>query len=143
MSRSTIFLVLIAISAPWICNAQHAESSATQEREVYNAGGPGFEISWRVPQEKLDASQWNTRSEPPLPAAQAVTKARSYLASHGKPSQLPIAWLQLLHVTGAVPTCFIYVLQFGDIASDPSNGNLIIMLLDGSVVVPVTTKTGK
>jgi hypothetical protein len=143
MSRSRIFLTLIAISAPLVCNAQRAEPSAAQEREIYNAGGPGFEMSWRVPQQKLDASQWNTNSEPPLSAAQAVAKARSYLASHGKPSQLPIAWLQLLHVTGTMPTCFIYVLQFGDLASDPSNGNLIIMLLDGSVVVPVITKTGK
>ena len=143
MSHSTIFLALIAMSPPLACNAQHAQPSASQEREIYNAGGPGFEMSWRVPQEKLHASQWNTKSEPPLSAAQTVTKARSYLASHGKPSQLPVAWLQLLHVSDAPPTCFIYVLQFGELASDPSNGNLIVMLLDGSVVVPVITKTGK
>ena len=135
--------VLIAVSASVVCNAERAEPSASQEREIYNAGGSGFEMSWRVPQEKLDASQWNTKSEPALSAAQAVTKARSYLASQGKPSQLPVAWLQLLHVTDAPPTCFVYVLQFGDLASDPANGNLIVMLLDGSVVVPVTTKTGK
>ena len=143
MSRSAIFLALIAISTPLVCNAERAEPSASQAREIYNASGPGFEMSWRVPQEKLDASQWNTKSEPPLSAAQAVTKARSYLASQGKPSQLPVAWLQLLHVTDAPPICFVYVLQFGDLASDPANGNLIVMLLDGSVVVPVTTKTGK
>ena len=108
--------------------------SASQEREIYNAGGVGFEMSWRVPQEKLDVSQWNTKSEPPLSAAQAVTKARSYLASHGKPSQLPVAWLQLLPVNDALPTCFIYVLQFGELWSEPSKGSLIVMLLDGSVV---------
>jgi hypothetical protein len=135
--------VLITVVASMVCNAQGAEPTATQEREIYNAGGPGFEMSWRVPPEKLHASQWNTKSEPPLSAAQAVAKARSYLASHGKPSQLAVAWLQLLHVEDAPPTCFVYVLQFGDLAQNPSNGNLIIMLLDGSVVAPVTTKTDK
>jgi hypothetical protein len=126
-----------------VCNTESAEPTASQEREIYNAGGVGFEMSWRVSRERLDVSQWNTKSEPPLSAAQAVTKARSYLASHGKPSELPVAWIQLLHVEDALPTCFIYVLQFGDLAQSPSNGNLIIMLLDGSVVVPITTKTDK
>jgi hypothetical protein len=143
MPRSVILPVLIAVSASMVCNAQRAEPTATREREVFNAGGVGFEMSWRVSQERLDASQWNTKSDPPLSVSQAVTKARSYLASHGKSSQLPVAWVQLLHVEDAPPTCFVYVLQFGDLAQNPSNGNLIIMLLDGSVVVPVTTKTDK
>jgi len=125
------------------CNAQRAEPTATREREIFNAGGVGFEMSWRVSKEKLDASQWNTKSEPPLSVSQAVAKARSYLSSRGKSSQLPVAWVQLLHVEDAPPTCFIYVIQFGDLAQNPSNGNLVIMLLDGSVVVPVTTKTDK
>jgi hypothetical protein len=138
MSRSAIFLALFAISATLDCNAQRAERSATKEREIYNVAGPGFVRLWRVSQEKLDASQWNAKSEPPLSAAQAVAKARSYLASHGKPSQLPVASLQLLHINDGPPTCFVYVLQFED--SFPL-ADQIVMLLDGSVVVPVTTHT--
>jgi hypothetical protein len=139
MSRSAIFLALIAISAPLVCNAERAEPTPTQERELFNVSGLGLEMRWRVSQEKLEhSSQWNTRSEPPLSAAQALTKARSYLASHGQPSQLPVTSIELRHVNEAPPTCFFYLLQFGE-QFEPENGSVIVMLLDGSVVVPVTT----
>lgn len=139
MSRSLTLPVLIAVSASVICNAERAEPTAVQEREIYNAGGNGWQMSWHVSEKTLkDVSQWNAGSEPPLSAGEAVTKARSYQASHGQPSQLPVARVELIHQQDTPPSCFFYVIQFGE-SFDPTNGSFIIMLLDGSVVSPVTT----
>jgi hypothetical protein len=139
MSHSVILPILIAVSASVVCNAERGEPTATQEREIWGAGGNGWEMRWRVSQDRLQqASQWNPGSEPPLSAAQAVAKARSYQASHGQPSQLPVTQVELRYPQDTPPNCFIYALQFGEMF-EPPNGSFIIMLLDGSVVVPVTT----
>jgi hypothetical protein len=139
MSRSAIFLALIAISAPLVCNAEGAEPSATQEREITNAGGEGWQMSWCAPVDRLEhASNWNSGPEPPLSVGQAVTKARDYLRLRGQPNQLALTSAELRHVNGSAPTCFAYVLQFGESLRE----GLVVVLLDGSVVSPVITQRG-
>jgi hypothetical protein len=94
-------------------------------------------MSWRVPLDRLErTSKWNVESEPQLSVGQAVTKAREYLRSQGHPHQLPVTSVELRHVNGAPPLCFAYVLQFGESLRD----GLVVVLLDGSAVSPVTTQ---
>jgi hypothetical protein len=139
MPAAVVFVIVIAVSAPVICNAERAEPSATQEREITNAGGEGWQMSWRVPLDRLEhASSWNSGREPPLSVGQAVTNARDYLRLRGQPNQLALTSAELRHVNGAAPTCFAYVLQFGDSLRE----GLVVVLLDGSVVSPVITQPG-
>jgi hypothetical protein len=80
MPRTAILIVLIAVSASVVCNAERAESTPAQDREIYNAGAQDWQMSWRVPLDRLErASKWNSGSEPQLSVGQAVTKAREYL----------------------------------------------------------------
>jgi hypothetical protein len=80
MPRTAILIVLIAVSASVVCNAERAESTPAQDREIYNAGAQDWQMSWRVPLDRLErASKWNSGSEPQLSVRQAVTKAREYL----------------------------------------------------------------
>jgi hypothetical protein len=137
MPAALVLVIAIAVSAPLTCNAGRAEPSATQEREITNAGGEGWQMSWRVPVDRLErASKWNSGSEPPLSVGQAVTKARDYLRSQGQPNQLPLTSAELRHVNGAPRPCFAYVLHFGESLRE----GLVVVLLDGSVVRPVITQ---
>jgi hypothetical protein len=139
MPAAVVLLILIAFSGPVVCASESAEPSATQEREITNAGGEGWQVAWRVPLDRLErASKWNSGSEPPLSVGQAVTKARDYLRSRGLPNQLPLTSVEFRHVHDAVPTCFAYVLQFGESLKE----GLVVVLLDGSVVSPVITQSG-
>ena len=135
MSRSTVLTVLISVCVS-ICDADPPEPTRAQDREITNAGGQDWQRSWRVPLDRLQtASKWNSESEPRLSVGEAVTRAREYLRSQGRPDQLPVTSVELRHVNGAPPPCFAYVLQFGDSLRD-----LVVLLLDGSIVSPVTTR---
>src|SRR6266478_6062967 len=106
MPRTAILIALMAASASVVCNAERAESTPAQDREIHNAGGEDWQMSWRVPLDRLErASKWNSGSEPPLSIGEAVTKAREYLRSHGLPDQLPLASAELHHVEDTAPSC--------------------------------------
>jgi hypothetical protein len=57
MPRTAILIVLIAVSASVVCNAERAESTPAQDREIYNAGAQDWQMSWRVPLDRLDVLQ--------------------------------------------------------------------------------------
>ena len=136
--RATVF-VRIAVCASVVWNAEAAEPTQPRDCEITNAGSGGWQMSWRVPLNRLEqASKWNAESEPQLSVAQAVKKARQYLGSHGLTDRLPVTSVELRHVNGTPARCFAYVLQFGDSLKD----GLVVVLLDGSVVTPVTTHRG-
>jgi hypothetical protein len=139
MSRTAVFILVIALCASVLCSAEPAEPTPTQDREITNAGGEGWQMSWRVPLDRLEsASKWNVESEPQLSVAQAVKKAREYLHSQGLANQLPVTSVELRHVNETRPKCFAYVLHFGESLKE----GLVVVLLDGSVVTPVTTRPG-
>jgi hypothetical protein len=139
MPRTAVLIVLLDICASVVCNAGPSEPTPADEREITNAGGQGWQMSWRVPLDRLERkSKWNPGAEPQLSVEQAVTKARQYLRSHGLPNQIPVTSVELRHVNSTTPSCFAYVLQFGESLKE----GLVVLLLDGSVVSPVTTPPG-
>jgi hypothetical protein len=141
MFRATL-LIVVAACAAIVRNAEPAGATPTQDPEITNAGGGGWQMTWRVPLDTLKrASKWNSESEPQLPVRQAVVKAREYLRSQGRPNQLPVTSVELRHVNGTPSQCFAYVLEFGE-RFEPEKGSLVVVLLDGSVVTPVTTHPG-
>jgi hypothetical protein len=141
MFRATSLIVVAACTAI-IRNAEATEATPTQDAEITNAGGSGWQMSWRVSLDRLQrASKWNSESEPQLPVRQAVIKAREYLRSQGWPNQLPVTSVELRHVNGTPSQCFAYVLNFGE-AFEPEKGSEVVLLLDGSIVAPVTTHPG-
>jgi hypothetical protein len=138
MSRATV-LIVVAVCASIVCTAEVVERTPANDREITNAGGQDWQMSWRVPLDRLEsASKWNPESEPQLSVAQAVKKAREYLHSRGLANQLPVTSVELRHVNETPPKCFAYVLHFGESLKE----GLVVVLLDGSVVTPVTTRPG-
>jgi hypothetical protein len=48
MPAAVVLLVLIAISAPMVCRGEHAEPTGTQEREITDGGGEGWQMTLRA-----------------------------------------------------------------------------------------------
>jgi hypothetical protein len=121
------------------------ESTATGTLLLVTVSSQHETITWSTREARLqDSGLWDSRHEPRLSITQAVSLARSYLKSHGQPDQLP-----LLHLALRRPErldrpneFYFYFITFDDPRSlDPSTRQDVVVLLDGSVVEPVRTKT--
>jgi hypothetical protein len=123
----------------------HGESTATGTLLLVTVSSPHETITWSAPEAKLqDSGLWNSRHEPRLSITQAVSLARSHLKSHGQQDQLPLLKIELRRPQkfDRPNEFYFYFITFDDPRSlDPTTRQDVVVLLDGSVVEPVRTKT--
>ena len=123
----------------------HGESTATGTVLLATVSSPHETITWSAPEARLqDSGLWDSRHEPRLSVAQAISLARSHLKSHGRPDQLPLLYLELRRPQklDRPNEFYFYFITFDNPRSlDPSTRQDVVVLLDGSVVEPVRTKT--
>lgn len=123
----------------------HGESTATGTVLLATVSSPHETITWSAPEARLqDSGLWDSRHDPRLSVAQAISLARSHLKSHGRPDQLPLLYLELRRPQklDRPNEFYFYFITFDNPRSlDPSTRQDVVVLLDGSVVEPVRTKT--
>ena len=124
----------------------HGESTATGTVLLATVSSPHETITWSAPEARLqDSGLWDSRHEPRLSITQAVSLARSHLKSHGRPDQLRLLMIELRRPQnlGRPNEFYFYFISFDDPPSplDPTTRQDVVVLLDGSVVEPVRTKT--
>ena len=129
-----------------------ADERSPDTREVTNAGGGDYYVAWRASKNALaQAPDWDGRGEPPLSIGAAVEIARKYLASRGsEAAEAAVRQVRLEHGYSAFedylpeeqrPEYFIYRVEFAGPVGAPlwKPERFVVVLLDGSVVVPTIT----
>jgi hypothetical protein len=149
MTRTHVLLALLFITFWFVHTGEGSGGKSSDTREVANAGGAGYQISWRASKKSLErAPQWNSRGEPPLSIGAAVRIARKYLASRSPAARYPVEQVMLHHALSAAddypsvkrPVYFVYWIEF-EAPPGPlwKPERFVVVLLDGSVVTPTVT----
>jgi hypothetical protein len=149
MARTYSFLTLLGLAVAAVQSAPSADAGSSDTREVANASGTGYQISWRASKKSLErAPRWDGRREPPLSVAAAIQIARKYLASRSPAGSAAVEKVMLHHALSAAddypgvdrPDYFVYWIEF-EAPPGPmwKPERYVVVLLDGSVVIPKVT----
>ena len=113
----------------------------------------GYEITntWFVAKSRIEkASGWDEKGEPSLPVGKAISLAKDWVISKGGRTNSYVTTVEFRSADrGAPPSSsskfrhfWFYIIQFHEVAQYGSSMTCIV-LVDGSIVEPESTITGK